>query len=79
VNLSKVFDQYLRTTMVPTFEYKIDGDTLRYRWTSVVKGFDVPLAVTVDWPTMAVIHPSEAWQSVRVKLPNASDFRVDQN
>ena len=28
VNLTKVFDQYLRTTMVPTFEYRIVGDTL---------------------------------------------------
>jgi hypothetical protein len=39
----------------------------------------MPVAVTLDWPSMAVIHPTEAWQSTRVKLPNASDFRVDQN
>src|SRR5256885_7357624 len=32
VRLGKVFDQYLRTTMVPTFEYRITGDTLVYRW-----------------------------------------------
>ncbi len=79
VNLSKVFDQYLRTTMIPAFEYKIDGDTLRYRWSNVVKGFDMPVGVTLDWPVMTTIHPTEAWQSVRVRLPNATDFRVDQN
>ena len=28
VNLGKVFDQYLRTTKIPIFEYRIAGDTL---------------------------------------------------
>jgi hypothetical protein len=28
--MTKVFDQYLRATMVPTFEYRIAGDTLSY-------------------------------------------------
>src|SRR5262249_48285941 len=79
VNLSKVFEQYLTTTMIPTLEYKIDGDSVRYRWTNVVKGFDMPVGVTVDWPAMTTIHPTEAWQSKRVRLPNADDFRVDQN
>ncbi|MBV9879951.1 MAG: M1 family metallopeptidase, partial [Gemmatirosa sp.] len=78
-NLSKVFDQYLRTTMIPAFEYRIAGDTLVYRWANVVPGFDMPLKVTLDWPELATIHPTTAWQRARVKLPNASDFRVDQN
>ena len=78
-NLGKVFDQYLRTTMVPVFEYRIAGDTLHYRWSSVMPGFDMPLKVTVAWPDFAVIHPRESWQSIKVKLPNATDFRVDQN
>jgi aminopeptidase N len=78
-NLSKVFNEYLRTTMVPTFEYKLDGTTLSYRWTNVVPGFNMPFRVTLSWPTFSVIHPTEAWQTTPVKLANPSDFRVDAN
>jgi aminopeptidase N len=31
INLSKVFDQYLRTTKIPTLEYKLQGNRLSYR------------------------------------------------
>ena len=76
-DLSRVFDQYLRTTMVPALEYRVEGDTLAYRWADVVPGFDMPVRVTLDWPDLAWIQPTTTWQRVRVRLPNASDFRVD--
>jgi aminopeptidase N len=79
VKLDKLFDQYLRTTQIPAFEYTITGDTLRYRWADVVPGFDMPVRVTINWPTMTLIHPTTQWQTVKVKLGNASDFRVDEN
>lgn len=76
-NLGRLFDQYLRTTMIPTFEHRITGDTLYYRWATVVPGFDMPLRVTLDWPVYTLIHPTERWQQARVRLPNPTDFRVD--
>ncbi|MHB1312637.1 MAG: M1 family metallopeptidase [Gemmatimonadaceae bacterium] len=78
-DLSKVFDQYLRTTMIPVLEYRIDGDTLSYRWSSVVPGFDMPVRATLDWPTMGLLHPTTSWQRTKVRVPNPSDFRVDEN
>jgi hypothetical protein len=44
-----------------------------------VPGFDMPVRVTINWPTMTLIHPTTQWQTVKVKLGNASDFRVDEN
>ena len=44
----------------------------------MVPGFDTPVRVTVDWPILATIRPTTSWQRVRVKLPNASEFRVYQ-
>jgi aminopeptidase N len=79
INLGNVFEQYLTTTMVPTFEYSIARDTLRYRWTNVVKGFSMPLKVTVNWPALSTITPTEDWQTMRVQLANPSVFRVDEN
>ncbi len=78
VNLSKVFDEYLRTTMIPVLEYRIDDGALHYRWTNVVPGFDMQVAVTTAPNVMTVLHPTEAWQSTPVSVP-AADFKVDRN
>jgi aminopeptidase N len=78
VDLSKVFDQYLRTIMVPTFEYKISGKTLSYRWANVVPGFNMQIGAAVSSGAMTVLHPTEAWQTVQLQVP-ATEFRVDRN
>lgn len=79
IDFSKVFDQYLRTTMVPTFEYRFQGDTMYYRYTNIVEGFNMPVRATVKWPDMSWLRPSAAWQSVKVSVPRVEDFRVDEN
>ena len=48
MDLSKVFDQYLRDFRVPIFEYEITNGTLMYRWDNVIDGFDMPLEVIID-------------------------------
>lgn len=78
-DLSKVFDQYLRTNRIPVFEYKIAGATLSYHWTNVVPGFDMPLKVTLAGSEFTLIHPTEQWQTKAVSLPSAAAFRVDPN
>jgi aminopeptidase N len=77
VDLSKVFAQYLTTTMVPTFEYRIAGDTLSYRWTTVVPGFDMPIKAMLDGRSLAVLRAKEVWQTARLSDP--ADFRIDEN
>ena len=80
LDLSKVFDQYLRTVQVPVFEFRLSGDTLAYRWAEVVPGFAMPLRVTLasdtsyDW-----LYPTAAWQRTAVHLSGAAAFRVDDN
>jgi aminopeptidase N len=76
-DLTKVFDQYLRTPMIPTFEYRIANDTLSYRWTTVVPGFDMPVEVALDGVEYTVIYPTEAWQRIPVRLARPADFKVD--
>jgi aminopeptidase N len=78
-DLTKVFDQYLRTAKVPVLEYKIDGTTLSYRWADVVPGFNLPLPVTLSGTGFSVIRPTEAWQTTTVSLGKPADFKVDPN
>jgi aminopeptidase N len=77
IDLTKVFDQYLRTTEIPVFEYRITGDTLFYRWADVVPGFAMPVAVTLSPDTFTVVQPTEAWQTATVKLADPAQFTVD--
>ncbi len=50
-DLSKVFDQYLRTVQIPELEYNTistsKGNFLVYKWNNVVPGFDMPVRVFV--------------------------------
>ncbi len=77
VDLSKVFAQYLTTTMVPALEYRIAGRTLRYRWADVVPGFAMPVAVTLTDSGYTVIHPTTAWQRSPLRLSDPAAFAVD--
>ena len=59
-DLSKIFDQYLRTTNIPALEYKVANKTVSYRWTNTIDGFDMPVKLdngqwiqpTTEWKTM---------------------------
>lgn len=79
LDLAKVFDQYLRTTMIPVLEYKISGETLSYRWANVVPGFDMPVKVTLSPGTFRFIQPIETWLTTPVRLTSGEKFRVDEN
>jgi len=79
MNLSKVFDQYLRTTKIPTLEYKLEGRRLSYRWSNVVPGFAMPVKVTTSPDRSSWIRPTERWRATTVKLSRPEDFHVDDN
>ena len=79
LNLKRIFDQYLRTTKVPTLEYKLQGSKLSYRWSNVVPGFAMPVKVTTSPGKLTWIRPTASWKTTTVKLNRPEDFRVDEN
>ncbi len=46
--LSAFFNQYLRTTMIPTLEYEFNDNSLKYRYVDIVADFDMPVRIFVD-------------------------------
>lgn len=78
IDFSKVFQQYLTTTKVPQLEYYIKGQTLHYRWSNVVVGFNMPLKVTLTDKGFSFIYPSENWKTVSLSVTPDS-FQVDNN
>jgi hypothetical protein len=79
LDLSKVFAQYLTTTMIPSFEYRVESGMLWYRWANVVAGFDMPLRVELPGLGARLLRPTEAWQSLAVGAIQADDVAVDEN
>ena len=75
IDLSRVFDQYLRTTMVPVLEFRRDGDSASYRWNNVVAGFDMPFGVSLDGGDFTLLPATTEWQP----LGSSGDIRVDPN
>ena len=76
INLSKVFDQYLRTTKVPVLEYKYLAGKWNYRWTNCVKGFDMPVTILLDNGKSFRAYPTENFKPL---VQIVSQFRFDQN
>ncbi|AOM77047.1 M1 family metallopeptidase [Pedobacter steynii] len=80
LKLNKIFDQYLRTTMVPVLEYKTEAGKLSYRWTSCVKGFDMPLKVTLNDKGYSTIYPTTQWKTIGLDGQiNKDNFKADPN
>lgn len=77
LKLQPVFDQYLRSPMIPILEYSIDGKKLKYRYTNVIEGFDMPLRVFINEKDVW-LNPTETWQTAS-KYRLDGTFEVDTN
>lgn len=73
---SKVFDQYLRTVQIPTFNYYIENGKVFYRYINCIKGFNLPLSLKKEGLLLKIV-PSIAWQSVTLKPGQEQLFEKD--
>ena len=76
LNLGKVFDQYLRDTRIPIFEYYQQGGEIQYRWTNAVKDFDMPVDVMLNGKAIR-FQAKTAWQKLEVSGPQALEVDPD--
>ncbi len=76
MNLTPIFDQYLRHTSVPVLELQFEerADVVRYRWKVDEPGFAMPVRVGTkdDWQ---IIQPTTEWQRLKSGLTK-KDFEV---
>ena len=70
-DLSGFWDQYLRTTQIPTLEYQIEGKELKYRYVNIVENFDLPINVKINGKERW-IFPTAQWKSKKLSKPIAS-------
>jgi aminopeptidase N len=75
-NYSKVFDQYLRTTKIPTFNYYIADGKLYYQYKNCVEGFNLPLSLKGNNQVLKIV-PNTALQSIVLKPGQEQFFTKD--
>ena len=75
IDLAKLFDQYLRTTQIPDFEYYFSEDHKKvfYRWSNCIEGFNFPLTLKNDQAKLR-IFPTQQWKSTDLKGDEAALF-----
>ena len=74
-DLSTFFDQYLRTTNIPIFEFKLNDGLLEYKWNNVVDGFKMPIEIYVGDEKVR-LNPTQEIKSINVK---SEKIRLDKN
>ncbi|HTN16255.1 MAG TPA: hypothetical protein VL092_01135, partial [Chitinophagaceae bacterium] len=67
--LQPVFDQYLRSTMIPELQWRKKGKHLEYRFVSTVPGFTLPVTLALGNKEQK-LRVTPEWQSIR--LPASS-------
>jgi aminopeptidase N len=77
IDLSTVFNQYLRDTRVPTLEYYIKEKQLVYRWINCVDGFNMPIQIALDGK-ISNIQPKKQWQVFTLDTANPK-LTIDTN
>jgi len=77
LDLSKVFDQYLRDVRIPVLEYAMKESGLYYRWNNIVEGFAMPIELIVDEQSQW-ITPTSDFQRLVLPTPESS-VRIDED
>lgn len=77
IDLTPVFNQYLRDTRVPTLEYYFKEKQLTYRWINCVDAFTMPVQVDLNGESLR-IQPTKEWKVITVATTN-SKLTIDAN
>lgn len=77
IDLSLVFDQYLRTTQVPTLEYKVGKKYIKYRWINCIENFNMPIYGYLNTSQIR-LNPNTTWKKLKVDY-KIKDFFLDKN
>lgn len=62
-NYQKVFDQYLRNTTIPNFEFQKVGNTVKFRYSNCIQGFNLPIVLKNNHVKLR-LTPTDKWQTV---------------
>jgi aminopeptidase N len=69
LNLKPFFDQYLRDSRIPVFEYYVRNNQLNFRWNNCVQGFNMPLKIRISGREVN-LKPISRWSNITLGEDN---------
>jgi aminopeptidase N len=78
MNLTPIFDQYLRYKNIPKLEVKLKKNKLEYRWVTDVKSFVMPVGLLINGKPLR-LNATNDWQSVSVDASNVDAVQLEKN
>lgn len=77
INLTPVFDQYLRYKNIPTLEFRFENGIPTCRWIADVDGFNMPVRVRVKGGEYQFITPGTTFTPVKIDGITKDNVEVD--
>ena len=75
IDLSSVFDQYLRDFRIPVLEYEIKNGFLKYRWNNVIENFKMPIKIIAN-KNLIEINPTKKFKKIAF---SNDELSIDKN
>lgn len=79
INLSKIFDQYLKHSNLPILEIKFQDGKGMIRWIADVKGFDMPIKIRTKGGTYKFLTPTNTFKPLELDGATKDNLEVDVN
>jgi len=80
IDFSKVFNQYLRDTRIPTLIYQYGGgDGISVWWSNCVEGFNMPVKISINHGKYFRIKPGTEPKFISIKKSGISSIEADSN
>ncbi len=78
LNLTPIFDQYLKYDNIPILELKLEHKKLIYCWKTDVENFDMP--VDIEFQNKKIrLDATNQWKKSKFKVKNIKDINVLKN
>ena len=77
INLTTIFDQYLRYKNIPTLEFRFENNRVMCRWVADVDGFTMPVKVRAKGGEYIFISPKTRFAAVDLPGVTKDNLEVD--
>ncbi|MBI1835714.1 MAG: M1 family metallopeptidase [Flavobacteriia bacterium] len=75
IDLTCIFNQYLRTVKIPNLVFYVENNSIYYKWDNCVENFKIPVKLNNgEW-----ISPSFEWQRYDLKWYKQKKLEIDSN
>ena len=78
IDLTSVFNQYLRHTSIPKLEFRKTKGKLQFRWESDESNFNMPIDIKIEGKKYR-LYPTNTWNTSKYKINKLEDTEVLTN